>query len=101
MKSATTRFHAVRRATRRFDLSRPYARLACRLLSAWLRFRRWRAAQRAIRHLREIDDYLLDDVGIQRREIAAAVRGSARFAHTANPQPGRPARAYPGDKLAA
>ena len=48
------------------------------LLLAWLRYRQWRAEVRAIRHLNEIDDYLLDDVGIQRDDIKRVVRGDTK-----------------------
>ncbi len=101
MKSSTTRLHEVRAASRRFDLSRLHGRLACRLLFAWQRFRRWRAAQQAIRHLQEIDDYLLEDVGIHRWDIAEMVLGTRGYRQTADRQISRPPVANPCNRLAA
>ena len=101
MKSSTTRLHEVRPASRRFDLSRLHGRLACRLLFAWQRFRRWRAARQAIRHLHEIDDYLLEDVGINRWDIAEIVHGKKGYQQTADRQISSPPLASPCDRLAA
>ena len=101
MKSLTTRLYEVRPASRGFDLSRLHGRLACRLLFAWQRFRHWRAARQAIRHLHEIDDYLLEDVGIHRWDIAEVVHGHKGYQQTADQQISRPPLANPCHGLAA
>jgi uncharacterized protein YjiS (DUF1127 family) len=56
-------------------------------LRAWRAYRDWRSRRVAIRHLRQADEYLLRDIGIDRHEIAAAVSGSLQR------QPAVPARA--------
>lgn len=78
MKYSTVRFYETNPAFHRFDISRHGQRFAGKLFTAWLRLRRWREAQRAIRHLRGLDEYLLVDVGIRREDIARAVNGSER-----------------------
>jgi len=101
MKTETNRLYELRAASRRFDISRLGQRLACRLWFAWLGYRRWRAARQAIRHLGEIDAYLLDDVGIHRAEIAAAVNGGKVSRHGAPRQPTGPRQAGRCNRLAA
>ena len=87
---------------RRFDVSRLGQRLACRLFYAWLRYRQWRRESEAIRHLCQIDDRLLDDVGIERREIDDVVRGKSGYqaiVHQKYPVPSP--RIDPCDEMAA
>jgi len=75
MKTEITPIHAEQAAFRRFDRSKPGHWLTCRLRLTWLRYRRWSAARQAIRHLRELDEYLLDDVGIDRWQITEVALG--------------------------
>ena len=49
--------------------------LARVLLNLRLRLQRWSEERRAIRHLESLEDHRLDDIGIDRPEIPAAVRG--------------------------
>lgn len=102
MNDQTTKSYEPGLAGRRFDVSRLGQRLACRLFYAWLRYRQWRREHEAIRHLRQIDDRLLDDVGIERREIDDAVRGRSGYqanAHQNYPVPSP--RIDPCGKMAA
>ena len=75
MKYETAKPYEVRLAGRRFDVSRISQRIACALYFAWLRFRRWRIAKEAIRHLESLEDHRLDDIGIVRSDIASTVFG--------------------------
>ena len=75
--------------------------LACQLQFAWQRYRQWRDECEAIRHLREIDDYLLEDAGINRWDIPDVVRGRIGYQAKANQLLARPPRVNPCSKLAA
>jgi uncharacterized protein YjiS (DUF1127 family) len=85
---------------RRFDVSRPGRRLASLLRYAWLQYRQWRTESEAVRHLRRIDDHLPDDVGIDRREIDAVVRGGNGCRENAHPRQDPPPRINPCGKVA-
>ena len=95
MKYRTTDPYEIRLAERRLEVSRLGQRLACLLLQAWLRYRQWRSESEAIRHLRNIDDHLLDDVGINRWDIEEVVRGSQGFQENAHRHPGPKAADHP------
>ncbi|MGD8351196.1 MAG: hypothetical protein PVI79_18260 [Gammaproteobacteria bacterium] len=86
MKYQTTHPYEMRRDEYRIDASRLGQRLACRLIYAWLHFRQWRRESEAIRHLRQIDVYLLDDIGIDRWEIDAVVRDRSGY-RVSSPDP--------------
>ena len=75
MRDEITNPYEIRLAERRFDPSRIRRRIACCLYFGWLRYRRWRIANESIRHLESLDDHRLDDIGIARSDIAAAVHG--------------------------
>lgn len=75
MKHEIVNPYEIGLAERRFDSTRPGQRIARRLYSAWLRYRRWRIASEAIRHLESLEDHRLDDIGIPRPDIASAVHG--------------------------
>jgi len=60
---------------RRFDEPRGGTFLVRGFVYAWQRVRRWRVETDAIRHLESLEDSRLEDLGIERRKIALAVRG--------------------------
>lgn len=43
--------------------------------SLWMRVTRWYRQQQAIRDMRNLPDYLLADVGVDREQIPSLVRG--------------------------
>jgi uncharacterized protein YjiS (DUF1127 family) len=45
---------------------------------AWREYRDWRRRRNAIRHLLDVDEYLLRDIGIEWWEIQSAVSGSLK-----------------------
>ena len=101
MKYQTTRPYEPGLPERRFDVSRLGQRLACRLFYAWLRYRQWRSEAEAIRHLRQIDDHLLDDVGINRWEIDEVVRGKSGYQENLHKRLTPSPRIDPCTKMAA
>ncbi len=50
------------------------SRLAHAIRGAFSRYRAWRRRRIAVRHLSELDDYLLRDIGITRAEVFRATR---------------------------
>lgn len=59
------------------------SRLAASLASAMAEYRRELQLQRSIRHLRDLPDYLLQDMALDRSQIVSVVRRGSR-----NPGPG-------------
>lgn len=47
------------------------------LRNLYRELREWRARRVAVRHLTDLDDYLLRDIGIERADIQSYVDGSA------------------------
>jgi uncharacterized protein YjiS (DUF1127 family) len=45
------------------------------LARAWNDYRKWSLRRTAIRHLQSVDEYLLQDIGIDRSDIKTAVCG--------------------------
>lgn len=101
MKTETTWTLDDRSPFGRFRGSNPGRWLACRLRLAWRRYRHWSAARRAIRHLRELDQYLLDDVGIERSEISEVAHGGKGPRQNPNQRIGPQPAEAPSAKLAA
>jgi len=54
------------------------SRLAARVASAMAEYRREMQLQRSIRHLRDLPDYLLQDMALDRSEIVSVVRRGSR-----------------------
>jgi uncharacterized protein YjiS (DUF1127 family) len=75
MNHDTTDAGGIRLAGRLFTTFRRGSRLVRALFYARLRLHRWCVEKRAIRHLESLDDHRLDDLGIERSQIRAAVRG--------------------------
>ena len=59
------------------------SRLAASVASAMAEYRREMQLQRSIRHLRDLPDYLLQDMALDRSQIVSVVRRGSR-----NPGPG-------------
>lgn len=75
MNDETSSTDLIRFDDRRLDISGTGMKIADTLSSSWQRLRRWRIEKRAIRHLESLEDHRLDDIGIERSQITAAVRG--------------------------